>query len=85
MSKAKNCLFYEPAHKREHSVEVEVPFLQRMLSDFKMVSVVVGDVSYQDAVTFSDVLCRAIKKQNKKILIIASTDLSHYHNYHTVA
>ncbi|RKY02907.1 MAG: hypothetical protein DRP55_02220 [Spirochaetes bacterium] len=83
LSNAKNCLFYEPAHKREHSVEVEVPFLQRMLSDFKMVSVVVGDVSYQDAVAFSDVLCRAIKKQNKKILIIASTDLSHYHNYHT--
>ncbi|MBD3389200.1 MAG: AmmeMemoRadiSam system protein B [Candidatus Altiarchaeales archaeon] len=67
---------YEPeAHEREHSVEVQVPFLQKVLPPFKLIPVVVGDVDPK-------VLAAALEKYvDEDTLVIASTDLSHYHEY----
>lgn len=80
---SKKVSFYEAAHKKEHSVEVQIPFLQKTLFDFKLVAIVTGDMSYEEIKEFAYLLSSLIKKQNKKVLIIASTDLSHYHNYDT--
>ncbi len=71
--------FDEKAHKDEHSLEVQLPFLQATLKDFKIVPIVVNDSSEE----FCQLLADAIvgSKGKKKILIVASTDMSHFHPY----
>lgn len=63
----------------EHSLEVQLPFLQRTLSDFQLVAIIMGDQSYEASralgVALSDLL------RGTDTLIVASSDLSHYHPY----
>ena len=59
----------------EHSGEVEVPFLQKTLKDFTLVPVVTGDV---DPAQLAQILAA---RWNEQTLVVASTDLSHYHPY----
>jgi MEMO1 family protein len=59
----------------EHSDEVQVPFLQKTLRDFKLLPVVFGEVDPERA---ARVLAGLIDDQT---LIVASSDLSHYHPY----
>ncbi len=66
------------AHKEEHSLEVQLPFLQKVLKNFQIVPLVYGDVSPQilaDAVS-------PLLEQPETILVV-SADLSHYHDYET--
>ena len=72
-----NIRFYPPAHQREHSVEVQIPFLQTVLKDFKIVPIVMGNCSYQDCLDLGKAIAENVK--DKRILIIASTDLSHFY------
>jgi AmmeMemoRadiSam system protein B/AmmeMemoRadiSam system protein A len=66
---------HETADTWEHSVEVEIPFLQRSLGKFSVVPVVVGDVDpAKAAVALSGVL-------DADTLLVVSSDLSHYHPY----
>jgi MEMO1 family protein len=69
------------AHLQEHSVEIQLPFLQVALGDFLFVPLVMGD---QDANTCQE-LARAIYEaaHGRKILIVGSSDLSHFYNYNT--
>ncbi len=75
-------LNYLPAaHKKEHSIEVQLPFLQLVLSDFKIVPIVIGPYSnYQDLTLLASSITKAIGKRDD-VLLIASSDLSHYPNY----
>jgi AmmeMemoRadiSam system protein A len=59
----------------EHSVEVEIPFLQRVLPEFELVPIVMGDVDPDSA---ASALARSA---DDTTLIVASSDLSHYHRY----
>jgi hypothetical protein len=59
----------------EHSVEVQVPFLQKTLNNFKILPVVFGEVDPEQA---AKVLAGVI---DDKTIIVASSDLSHYHPY----
>ncbi|NQU09200.1 AmmeMemoRadiSam system protein B [bacterium] len=59
----------------EHSAEVQVPFLQRVLKDFELVPLVFGDV---DPAAAAEGLIPLLDDQT---LVIASSDLSHYHPY----
>jgi len=61
----------------EHALEVQLPFLQIALGGFKLVPVIMGE---QDLTT-SEVLGRsiAVVASGKKALIVASSDLSHFH------
>ena len=71
---------YRPsAHRDEHSLEVQVPFLQRALSGFKLVMVVAGGRDPEAELTLVDVLAEYAK--HKRVLVVASSDLSHYHGY----
>ncbi|MDH5391710.1 MAG: AmmeMemoRadiSam system protein B [Gammaproteobacteria bacterium] len=67
----------EQAHREEHSLEVQLPFLQEILDDFTLVPIVVGDASMQDV---AEVINRLWGDQHT--LIVISTDLSHYHEYY---
>lgn len=72
--------FYEPAFAREHSVEVEIPFLQIVLDDFEIVPIVMGKFSYENCQILSQAMLKNTEERDD-ILIVASTDMSHYHSY----
>ncbi len=67
----------------EHALEVELPWLQRVLGDFELVPVVMGDQSYESSRALGVALAKLIqgKDKDKDTLIVASSDLSHYHPY----
>jgi MEMO1 family protein len=74
-----NIVYRPSAHRDEHSLEVQVPFLQRALKSFKLVMVVAGGRDPEAELTLVDVLSEYAK--HKRILVVASSDLSHYHAY----
>ena len=67
---------YAPAHTREHSLEMQLPFLRRVLPETPIVPLLMG---YQDRGTILD-LSAALGKvlKDTRVLLVASTDLSHY-------
>ncbi|MBU1862286.1 MAG: AmmeMemoRadiSam system protein B [Candidatus Omnitrophica bacterium] len=72
--------FHAFAHEREHSLEVQLPFLQVVLEDhFKLIPIVIGDTSYETAQAVAHELAKIA--QTKNILVVASTDLSHFEPY----
>jgi hypothetical protein len=68
------------AHQAEHSLEVELPFLQRVLDDFKIVPVLTGRMS-EGAVRALGEALAAVLAQRKDAVVVCSTDLSHYPAY----
>jgi AmmeMemoRadiSam system protein A len=64
------------AHREEHAIEVQLPFLQEVLGTFTLVPLVVGRVSAEQV---ADVLERLWG--GEETLIVISSDLSHYHPY----
>lgn len=63
----------------EHSLEVQLPFLQRALGEFKLVPIVMGEQSYETERALGVALAKMLKGTDT--LIVASSDLSHYHPY----
>jgi hypothetical protein len=66
----------------EHSLEVQLPFLKTMLGDFKLVAIVMGEQSEQTCKDLADAVAKACAGRND-VLIVASSDLSHYHDSKT--
>ncbi|MBM3504078.1 MAG: AmmeMemoRadiSam system protein B [Alphaproteobacteria bacterium] len=66
----------DEAHRLEHSLEVQLPFLQRVLGDFRLVALVAGAVT---PTTVAQVL--SVFYDDPETLLVISTDLSHYHDY----
>ena len=64
------------AHAQEHSLEVQVPFLQQVLDDFVILPLVVGPSSSQQVAEVIEKLWGG-----EETLILVSTDLSHFHDY----
>lgn len=71
--------YIEEAHAKEHSLEIQLPFLQVVLPGFKLVPLVMGDQRLETCNWLAETLAAAIK--GKSVLIVASSDLSHFHNY----
>ena len=71
--------FHPRAHKEEHSLEVQLPFLQTVLEDFKIVPIIMGERSLETCKVLADALLEHTRDKN--VLFIASTDLSHFHSY----
>ncbi len=68
---------YPSGGRGEHSLEVQLPFLQVALENFKLVPVVMGDQSGHVIKALGEAIGRII--QGRNVLIVASTDLSHFH------
>ena len=64
------------AHAMEHSLEVQLPFLQKMLGEFSLLPLAVGDAKPQEVVEVIERLWGGAET-----LFVLSTDLSHYHRY----
>jgi AmmeMemoRadiSam system protein B len=63
------------AHEYEHSLEVQLPFLQEVLGDFTLVPIVIGQLRDGDAATIASPLKKLL---GEKTIIIASSDFTHY-------
>jgi MEMO1 family protein len=70
----------EPAHSLEHSLEVQLPFLQTILEEFTLVPLAVGDASPSEVAEVIERLWGG-----PETLIVVSSDLSHYHPYERAA
>ena len=80
-------------HGSEHAIEVQLPWLQRVLGSFALVPIVMGDQSYQSSRDLGVALARLLQDESASrehkgaaeaagaTLIVASSDLSHYHTY----
>jgi len=66
-------------HTQEHALEVQLPFLQETIGKFYLVPIVLGDQSYQTCTEVARALRNVL--QDQKALLVASTDLSHFHSY----
>ncbi len=66
------------AHEEEHSLEVQLPFLQCVLASFTLVPLVVGDATPSEINAVLDAVWGG-----DETLIVISSDLSHYHDYQT--
>jgi MEMO1 family protein len=75
----KNIVASAAGHRSEHSLEVQLPFLQRVIGEFSVVPIIMGDQRRQLCEQLSVALARVMT--NKNILLIASSDLSHFHAY----
>ena len=66
----------DEAHRFEHSIEVQLPFLQYFRTSFKFVPICMGFQDYDSAVSVGKTIRDAIK--GRDVVVIASTDMSHY-------
>ena len=64
----------------EHSVEVQLPWLQRVLGSFTLAPIVMGDQSYEASRALGVALAKLLRN-DPDTLVLASSDLSHYHTY----
>ena len=68
------------AHLYEHSIEVQLPFLQYFSNDFKIVPITMGSQTFSASSDLANAIYEAANKLNKSYCVIASTDLSHFNN-----
>ncbi|HCU23579.1 MAG TPA: AmmeMemoRadiSam system protein B [Deltaproteobacteria bacterium] len=66
------------AHRREHSLEVQLPFLQELRPDFQFVPLCLSHFDYAACETLGHALARLIGESREEILMIASSDMNHY-------
>lgn len=63
----------------EHSLEIQLPFLQVVLGEFKLLPIMMGDQDLSSCQKLGTALAKVLKGKNA--LLVASTDLSHFHHY----
>jgi AmmeMemoRadiSam system protein B len=66
----------------EHSLEIQLPFLQVALGDFRLLPVMIGESSFEAGEELGTALAEVLR--DKKVLIVASTDMHHIENYDEV-
>jgi MEMO1 family protein len=80
MEKRKEIRFIPEAHNQENSLELQIPFLQTVLKPFKLVPIAMEpDWSWETCQSLASTISETVR--GKKVLLIASTDLSHYYTY----
>ncbi|MGZ3559517.1 MAG: AmmeMemoRadiSam system protein B [Thermodesulfobacteriota bacterium] len=80
MEKRKEIQFLHEAHRQEHSLEVQIPFLQVALKSFKLIPIVMEPQwSWETCQYLASAIAETVR--GKKVLLVASTDLSHFYTY----
>lgn len=70
--------FLEYPHNQEHNLEVQLPFLQYLFKNFKIVPVTIPPTDAQSIQEAGLSIATAMQQTSKKIFVIASTDMTHY-------
>lgn len=76
----KNIRFLPQAFLQEHSVEVQLPFLQTIFKDIKIVPILMGQPDFPDCRSLANALAKAIGNRTD-VLVVASSDMSHFHAF----
>ncbi len=76
---SKMIIDYPAVHAEEHSLEIQLPFLQSALGRFSFIPLIMGDQSPAICRELASVISQVAK--GRRILIVASSDLSHFHDY----
>jgi hypothetical protein len=71
------------AHAREHSLEVQLPFLQQLLGDFSFVPICLGAHRYDYCEEIGEAIAAVIAGESEPVAILASSDLNHYEDQQT--
>jgi hypothetical protein len=80
MKKQQEIRFIPEAHRQENSLELQIPFLQTALKPFQLVPIAMEpDWSWETCQYLASAIAETVK--GKKVLLVASTDLSHYYSY----
>jgi len=66
------------AHRAEHAIEVELPFLQMLRADVRIIPLVVAWDQWPPARLLGDILVRLVRAAGEPVLLLASSDLNHY-------
>ncbi len=66
------------AHRFEHSLEVQAPFLQVLRPDFRLVPIVLSASSYDECKELGKAIANGIRDYGEDVLMVASTDMTHY-------
>lgn len=66
------------AHSAEHSLEVQIPFLQVLRPDFTFVPIALGTVRFEELMTVGEAIGRVLAASSEKILLLTTSDLNHY-------
>ena len=77
----KKIITVEEAHLQEHSIEVQLPYIQKLFPKANIIPILFGEQHYEYSKLLYNAIDAAIKKLPADYLIVITTDLSHYHNY----
>ncbi len=68
----------DSAHLREHSLEVQLPFLQRLNPAVRIVPITVMAATPEECIELGEAIARTVKEYEEEVLIIVSSDMNHY-------
>jgi AmmeMemoRadiSam system protein B len=66
------------AHQREHSLEVQLPFLQYLLTDFSFVPICISTQNYDELCQIGKGIAASVQEYENSVLILVSSDMTHY-------
>ncbi len=73
--------FSKEVHLSEHSLEVQVPFLQEVLKEFTLIPIILGVTGVDICETIAEEIFSVLQGEERKCMVVISTDLSHYFPY----
>ena len=68
------------AHSAEHSLEVQIPFLQVLRPEFSFVPIALGTVRFEDLIKVGEAIGSVLAESDEEILLLTTSDLNHYEN-----
>ena len=66
------------AHEQEHALEVQLPFLQRRVGDFRFVPIALGTIRYEELEAIGRAVAKVVAAAGEHVMLIASSDMNHY-------
>jgi MEMO1 family protein len=79
MAQSESIQYVPQADAQEHSLEIQLPFLQVTLGDFRLTPIIMGEQSLENCKNLANAISNVCR--GKDVLLVASTDLSHFHPY----
>jgi len=66
------------AHAQEHSLEVQLPFLQILAPEFRFVPIALGTIQFEELQKIGEAIARAISSFREETLLLTTSDMNHY-------
>ncbi|KMP10588.1 hypothetical protein UZ36_07180 [Candidatus Nitromaritima sp. SCGC AAA799-C22] len=75
----------EQAHRHEHSLETQLPFLQYFREKFKIAPICLKQLGFEECEEVSRAIVKAVEQSGRTILIVASSDMTHYESHESAS